>query len=401
MSMAGGNPSIEISVTARIDELEQGLKAAQAKVDGTVVPMGQAGERAGDAFAKKFGAVMKAAGIFAIVRTMTGAGAAASEAFAKGANGQEVALAFVEDLQQSLFRIPIAGDIARIFDNVLNGAENAGKAAAEAFAAKFESTTVRLLETRDAGKKAIEGLQRGVTRGEEELTLGMSEEGKIEIARREKIRDLDEQIAETRQRQQKEMSFFNIQGKTKGEEIALEKARANISAQFDAQVRLLEVQKKQADAKAVQDAKALADSKALEAQTKAQAEAAKAQAEAAKAAEQAAKAKRESDIKALQQTGKAREDAIAAQIAALQGQSPAARAASIGALTQQFAGNMGGDIQTALGTFRGGGAALAERAFQEAQAQTEKQEKIVKLQEEMKRLHEDTNRKIDAMKGAA
>jgi len=394
MSMAGGNPSIEISVTARIDELEQGLKAAQAKVDGTVVPMGQAGERAGDAFAKKFGAVMKAAGIFAAVRAFTRAGEAASEAFAQGASAPDIARTFMEDLQQTLFNIPIAGDVAKIFDNLLNGAERAAAAAAEKYASEFQDQTARMLDTSMANNKILKGLKRGLALNEEEMTLGATDEGKIEIARREKIRDLNERIEEVQEEQRKKIADFSLKGQTEADERARKAALEGLNRQFDAQVSLLQAQKRQAEQKAEQDTKALADGKALEAQTKAQAA-------ATKAAEEAAKAKRDADIKALEQTGKAREDAIAAQIAALQGQSPAARAASIGALTQQFAGNMGGDIQTALGTFRGGGAALAERAFQEAQAQTEKQEKIVKLQEEMKRLHEDTNRKIDAMKGAA
>jgi colicin import membrane protein len=203
------------------------------------------------------------------------------------------------------------------------------------------------------------------------------------------------------EQQRKIAEFSKTKGQNPRDEQNRKAALDAITAQFDQQVSLLQAQKRQAEAKAAQDAKALADGKALEAQTKAQAEAIKAQEQATKAAADAAKAKSESDIKALEQSGKAREDAIAAQIAALQGQSPAARAASIGALTQQFAGNMGGSIQTALGTFRSGGSAVAERAYQEAKAQTEKQEKIVRLQEEMKQVQVDIRTKIDAMKGAA
>jgi len=414
MSMGGGNPAIEISVTARIDQLERGLKSAQAKVEQSVAPMGQAGERAGSSYMSKLsGALMKATGVLAVTGLVSNLFKAAGQEIGAGGSMQDIDRAMGKAFKQSLASLPVIGGFLEGFDLMLNGAQYAAEERSKQFGESIASSLAAAISRRDVVGDALSEGGRKRARARAELA-GQFEgpAGDLERERFDIKQDAERQMSELEERYNKETALLN----------ELKQKHREIGVQTDAQLAALKEQEAVHEAnlslmqfqradivQAEMDQLALAEKRAQKITEEAdERERIKAAAEATLAAEKqtkaladAAKASKESVIKGLQQTGKARENAIAAQIAALQGQSPAARSASIGALTQQFAGNMGGSIQTALGTFRSGGSAVAERAYQEAKAQTEKQEKIVKLQEEMKQVQVDIRAKIDAMKGAA
>jgi len=391
----------KIEIAALKEEMDkfrivnEAFRTDAAKPIPSVVQSGQkpaedAGSSAAQGYLRQFNGVLRAAGPAAIARGLTEGFSQAALEISRGEGADVVANSFVDSLSKSLKSVPIAGTLGQAIEDLVYG----DRARQELFdkqqadAERIADEAIAAREQRQQRLQRLSELRGRTMTMQEDRATGTDEIARMRLEATRQQRENDEQIRIKQEeiKRQEDLMFSGEPVAKAGilDEIALLKQEqqayrdlnAEIQAGLDSKIQGIVF----ADKAAKREREAV---------------------EAAKAAEQAAKAKRESDIKALQQTGKAREDAIAAQIAALQGQSPAARAASIGALTQQFAGNMGGDIQTALGTFRGGGAALAERAFQEAQAQTEKQEKIVKLQEEMKRLHEDTNRKIDAMKGAA
>jgi len=408
MSMGGGNPAIEISVTARIDELEQGLKAAQAKVDGTVGPMGKAGERAGIEYSRQFSAILsRGVGALSIAKVLSSSLEEASKTFLAGGSLDQTAESFVNGLADAFKRLPIVGPLTQALENFTNGVldrlfDDGARfnTARDRFIEQIQGSVEGVAERTTALKQQAKDIaqDRFLARFAGE-SPELARDAKIEVENQRKLRPLLEEQRKLKDRIfEQESHTSNLQQQNNpiiaG---AAEKALKTLRDEYAAREAVIQQMKAQTKEQIKQnEARDTAEINAIDLKYKEE----KAK-EATDAAAKAAKSKRDADIKALQQTGKAREEAIAAQIAALEKQSPAARAASIGALTQQFAGNMGGNIQTALGTFRGGGAAVAERAFQEAKAQTEKQEKIVRLQEEMKRLHEETNRKLDAMKGAA
>ena len=407
MSMGGGNPAIEISVTARIDELERGLKSAQAKVDSTVAPMGQAGERAGSSYFNKLSsALMKATGVLAVTGLVSNLFKAAAQEIGAGGSMQDIDRAMGKAFKSSLASLPVVGGFLEGFDLMLNGAQYAAEERSKQFGESIASSLAAAISRRDVVGDALSEGSRKRARAKAELAGQF--EGPTGVLERERFdikQDAERQKSELVERYNKEAELLK----------ELKQKHYEIGVQTDEQLAALKEQEAVHEAtlsllqfqlgdivQAERDQLALAEKRAQKITDEAnERERIKAAAEATVAAEKQAKEKREIDIKAIRGAGEQKIAAIENQIAALQGQSPAARAASIGALTQQFAGNMGGNIQTALGTFRGGGAAVADRAFQEAKSQTEKQEKIVRLQEEMKRLHEETNRKLDAMKGAA
>jgi len=353
-------------------------------------PAEEAGSSAGAGYLRQFGGVIRATGVGAIARALTEGFSGAALEISRGNGADVVAQGFVESLSKSLKSIPIAGDLGQAIEDLVYGdraqqelfdkqQQDASRIADEAIAAR-EKQQQRLQKLSELRARTME-MQEERVAGPDETAQMRVEATREQRKNAEEIKRIQQEII----RQDdllysgpdiNKAAILDEIKLLKQEQAAYEERNAEIEEGFKAKMQELkfadEAEQRERDRTA-----------------------------AAKAAEAAAKAKSESEIKALQQTGKAREDAIAAQIAALEGQSPAARAASIGALTQQFAGNMGGSIKTALGTFRSGGAAVAERAFEEAKAQTEKQEKIVRLQEEMKQVQVDIRTKIDAMKGAA
>jgi hypothetical protein len=360
-------------------------------------PAEEAGSSAGAGYLRQFNGVIRATGVGAIARALTEGFSGAALEISRGNGADVVAQGFIESLQKSLKSIPVAGDLGQAIEDLVYG----DRARQELFdklqqdASRIADEAIATREKQQQRLQKLSELRARTMEMQEERVAGPDETAQMRVAATREQRKNEEEIKRIQQeiiRQDdllysgpdiNKAAILDEIKLLKQEQAAYRDRNAEIEEGFKAKMQELkfadEAEQRERDRTA----------------------AAKAAKDAADAAAAAAKAKSESEIKALEQSGKAREGAIAAQIAALQGQSPAARTASISALTQQFAGNMGGDIQTALGTFRSGGSAVAERAFEEAKAQTEKQEKIVQLQEEMKRLHEETNRKIDAMKGAA
>jgi len=406
IASAASRSKIEIAaLKEEIDKfriVNEAFRTDAAKPIPSVVQSGQkpaedAGSSAAQGYLRQFNGVLRAAGPAAIARGLTEGFSQAALEISRGEGADVVANSFVDSLSKSLKSVPIAGTLGQAIEDLVYGDR-----ARQEILDKQQADTARIADeaiaTRERQQQRLQRLAelraRTMTMQEDRAT-GTDEIARMRLEATRQQRQNDEQIRiKQEQIKRQEDLMFSGQPVAKAailDEIALLKKEQQAYRELNEEIQAGLNSRIQEIAHADKAAQMVEEKKKKEHEA----------AEAAKAAEQAARSKREADIKAVQQTGKAREDAIAAQIAALQGQSPAARAASIGALTQQFAGNMGGNIQTALGTFRGGGAAVADRAFQEAKAQTEKQEKIVKLQEDMKRLHEETNRKIDAMKGPA
>ena len=368
-------------------------------------PAEEAGSSAGGSFTRGLqNALLRGTGALAIANVLADSFSKASETFRDGGSAKEVAGAFANGFVDAFKSVPVVGPLTTALENFTEGAfdrlqqslADKGNQAANAYIDRFQERLDAGTVDRTAALKQ-QAQDIAADRFTEQLAMespGLARDRKLEIETLRAIRPLLEE-----QKKLKD-EIFHLEAEastlTGTAEGAVRRRLKEIQDEHDARAQVIKqmqlATKEQVKYNEVRDNGEIdaADLKYKEEEAK----------KAADAAAVAAKAKSESEIKALEQTGKARESAIAAQIAALQGQSPAARAASIGALTQQFAGNMGGSIQTALGTFRSGGAAVAERAFQEAKAQTEKQERIVKLQEEMKQVQVDIRTKIDAMKGA-
>ena len=67
------NPSIEVQITAKLDQLDAGLRVAEAKIHQSAVTMGKAGEQSGNAFIDNLGTkIIKGTAILGVTQALGG-----------------------------------------------------------------------------------------------------------------------------------------------------------------------------------------------------------------------------------------------------------------------------------------------------------------------------------------
>ena len=120
------NPTIEVQINAKLDQLDAALKVAEAKISSSAVTMGKTGEKGGSMFANQLvGNMVKGLALGAISSVLGGGILTALQGVNAGKGGQEIGLDIAKGIVDGAKGIPVVGTIVSIFDEIVNGANRA------------------------------------------------------------------------------------------------------------------------------------------------------------------------------------------------------------------------------------------------------------------------------------
>jgi hypothetical protein len=134
------NPSIEVQITARLDQLDAGLRVAEAKIHQSAVTMGKVGEKAGANFGQSFAANLPMMMVATAIAHSVGKGVLEA---VKGANagksGEEIGLGLAQGIVDGAKSLPVVGVVVSILDEMINGMDRLAEAAHDRAAAVANS----------------------------------------------------------------------------------------------------------------------------------------------------------------------------------------------------------------------------------------------------------------------
>ena len=122
------NPSIEVQITAKLDQLDAGLKVAEAKISKSAVTMGKVGEKAGANFGATFAANLPMMMVATAIAHTVGNGIlqAVKDSNA-GKSGHDIGLGLAQGIVDGAKSLPVVGVVFGILDEMVNGAERAAE----------------------------------------------------------------------------------------------------------------------------------------------------------------------------------------------------------------------------------------------------------------------------------
>ena len=122
------NPSIEVQITAKLDQLDAGLKVAEAKISKSAVTMGKVGEKAGQNFGATFAANLPMMMVATAIAHTVGNGIlqAVKDSNA-GKSGHDIGLGLAQGIVDGAKSLPVVGVVFGILDEMVNGAERAAE----------------------------------------------------------------------------------------------------------------------------------------------------------------------------------------------------------------------------------------------------------------------------------
>ena len=122
------NPSIEVQITAKLDQLDAGLKVAEAKISKSAVTMGKTGEKAGANFGATFAANLPMMMVATAIAHTVGNGIlqAVKDSNA-GKSGHDIGLGLAQGIVDGAKSLPVVGVVFGILDEMVNGAERAAE----------------------------------------------------------------------------------------------------------------------------------------------------------------------------------------------------------------------------------------------------------------------------------
>ena len=117
------NPTIEVQINARLDQLDAQLKVAEAKISKSAVTMGKTGEKAGANFGESFAANLPMMMVAtAMAKTIGGGLLKAVEDVNAGKSGEQIGLGFAQGIVDGAKSLPVVGVVFGILDELVNGA---------------------------------------------------------------------------------------------------------------------------------------------------------------------------------------------------------------------------------------------------------------------------------------
>ena len=117
------NPTIEVQINARLDQLDAQLKVAEAKISKSAVTMGKVGEKAGANFGESFAANLPMMMVAtAMAKTIGGGLLKAVEDVNAGKSGEQIGLGFAQGIVDGAKSLPVVGVVFGILDELVNGA---------------------------------------------------------------------------------------------------------------------------------------------------------------------------------------------------------------------------------------------------------------------------------------
>ena len=118
------NPTIEVQINARLDQLDAQLKVAEAKIRKSAVTMGKVGEKAGANFGESFAANLPMMMVAtAMAKTIGGGLLKAVEDVNAGKSGEQIGLGFAQGIVDGAKSLPVVGVVFEILDELVNGAQ--------------------------------------------------------------------------------------------------------------------------------------------------------------------------------------------------------------------------------------------------------------------------------------
>ena len=122
------NPTIEVQINARLDQLDAQLKVAEAKISKSAVTMGKTGEKAGANFGATFAANLPMMMVATAIAHTVGNGIlqAVKDSNA-GKSGHDIGLGLAQGIVDGAKSLPVVGVVFGILDEMVNGAERAAE----------------------------------------------------------------------------------------------------------------------------------------------------------------------------------------------------------------------------------------------------------------------------------
>jgi len=176
---------IIVSVKARVEQFKQAMKDATNSISANHEQIEKRASEAGNSFTKGFAKVASKLTGFNFSKMALDGLTDASAALASGGGLRQAAEGFTKSVQDSLFKIPIAGQIAQITDNIINASAKATERAIAYTAEVLDRVTGRIDQMVQGHFERLKGMQDIATAIEEDLAAKTPEEKQALKVRRE------------------------------------------------------------------------------------------------------------------------------------------------------------------------------------------------------------------------
>ena len=191
------NPTLEVQITAKLDQLDAGLKVAEAKISKSAVTMGKTGEKAGANFGATFAANLPMMMVATAIAHTVGNGIlqAVKDSNA-GKSGHDIGLGLAQGIVDGAKSLPVVGVVFGILDEMVNGAERA----AELITKKVGGAIGKQIDSTKAMMDSLKSFTQGT--GDILATTGAGsdptkmldvKDAKTEAADKKQVKDIVEQ----------------------------------------------------------------------------------------------------------------------------------------------------------------------------------------------------------------
>ena len=194
------NPSIEVQITAKLDQLDAGLKVAEAKISKSAVTMGKVGEKAGANFGATFAANLPMMMVAtAIAHTIGNGILQAVKDSNAGKSGHDIGLGLAKGIVEGAKSLPVVGVVFGILDEMVNGAEVAAQLIAKKVGGAIEkqiNSTKAMMDSMKSFQKETDDLIAKNAAGKDPMQISNLQADKEGQADQEKYlatRELEQQ----------------------------------------------------------------------------------------------------------------------------------------------------------------------------------------------------------------
>lgn len=185
------NPTIEVQINARLDQLDAQLKVAEAKISKSAVTMGKTGEKAGANFGESFAANLPMMMVATAISKTIGSGilAAIKDSHA-GKSGEEIGLSLAKGIVDGAKSLPVVGVVVGILDEMINGMDRLAEAAHDRAAAVGNAFRQAFTDI----AKASETTLQAVTRKTEDMAAKTDPAQQAKLSTQRTIEDAKAQL---------------------------------------------------------------------------------------------------------------------------------------------------------------------------------------------------------------
>lgn len=176
---------IIVSVKARVEQFKQAMKDATNSISANNEQIEKRASEAGNSFTKGFAKVASKLTGFNFSKMALDGLTDASAALASGGGLRQAVEGFTKSVQDSLFKIPIAGQIAQITDNIINASAKATERAIAYTAEVLDKVTGRIDKMVQGHFERLKGMQDIAKTIEEDLEATTPEQKQALKVKRE------------------------------------------------------------------------------------------------------------------------------------------------------------------------------------------------------------------------